>query len=143
MKTLTRHDFIAQKQAKCLDWKKSNLSDEEFLVIGNFSENYAFIIQDAAQEYHWTNNQATLHPFVFYYKYEANLCHRSYVLLLECNTHDTIAIHLFQCKLIIFLKEKFEVLIITYFSDGCAAQYKNCKNSINLCYHKEDFGIPA
>ena len=36
------------------------------------------------------------------------------MLLLECNTHDTIAIHLFQCKLIIFLKEKFEVLKITY-----------------------------
>ena len=65
------------------------------------------------------------------------------MLLLECNTHDTIAIHLFQCKLIIFLKEKFEVLKITYFSDGCAAQYKDCKNSINLCYHKEDFGFLA
>ena len=38
---------------------------------------------------------------------------------------------------------KFEVLKITYFSDGCATQYKNCKNLINLCYHKEDFGIPA
>ena len=35
------------------------------------------------------------------------------------------------------------MLKITYFSDGCAAQYKNCKNLINLCYHKEDFGIPA
>ena len=56
------------------------------------------------------------------------------MLLLECNTHDTIAVHLFQ--LIIFLKVKFEVLKITYFSDGCAAQYKNCKNLINLCYHK-------
>ena len=65
LKTLTRHDFIAQKQAKYLDWKKSNLSDGEFLVIGNFSENNGFIIQDAAQGYHWTNNQATLHPFVF------------------------------------------------------------------------------
>jgi hypothetical protein len=27
------------------------------------------------------------------------------------------------------------------FSDGCAGQYKNCKNFLNLCYHKEDFGI--
>ena len=143
LKTLTRHDFIAQEQAKYLDWKKNNLSDGEFLVIGDFSENYAFIIQGAAQGYHWTNNQATLHPFVFYYKYEGNLCHGSYVLLLECNTHDTIAVHLFQRKLINFLKVKFEVLKITYFSDGCAAQYKNCKNFINLCYHKEDFGIPA
>ena len=59
MKTLTRHDFIAQEQAKYLDCKKNNLSDGEFLVIGDFSENYAFIIQDAAQGYHWKNNQAT------------------------------------------------------------------------------------
>ena len=98
MKTLTRHDFVAQEQAKYLDRKKSNLSDGEFLVIGDFSENYAFIIQDAAQGYHWTNSQATLHHFVFYYKYEGNLYHGSYVLLLECNTHDTIAVHLFQRK---------------------------------------------
>ena len=28
-------------------------------------------------------------------------------------------------------------------SDGCAAQYKNRKNFINLCYHMEDFGVPA
>ena len=27
LKTLTRHDFIAQEQAKYLDWKKNNLSD--------------------------------------------------------------------------------------------------------------------
>jgi hypothetical protein len=32
---------------------------------------------------------------------------------------------------------------ILYFSDGCAGQYKNCKNFINLCHHKEDFGIEA
>ena len=28
-----------------------------------------------------------------------------------------------------------------YFSDGCAGQYKNCKNFINLCLHEKDFGI--
>ena len=125
LKTLTSHDFIAQEQVKYLDWKKSNLPDGE------------------TQGYHWTNSQATLHPFFYYYKYEGNLYHGSYVLLLESNTHDTIAVHLLQHKLIFFLKEKFEVLKITYFSDGCAAQYKNCKNLVNLCYHKEDFGIQA
>ena len=77
LKTLTRHNIIAQEQAKYLDRKKSNLFNREFLVIGNFSENYAFTIQDAVQGYHWTNSQATLHPFVFYYKYERNLCHGS------------------------------------------------------------------
>jgi hypothetical protein len=32
---------------------------------------------------------------------------------------------------------------IIYFSDGCAGQYKNCKNFIILCHHKEDFGTKA
>lgn len=30
-----------------------------------------------------------------------------------------------------------------YFSDGAAAHYKNRKNFINLCHHKQDFGVPA
>ena len=32
---------------------------------------------------------------------------------------------------------------ILYFSDGCAAQYKNFKNIINLCHHYIDFDITA
>ena len=32
---------------------------------------------------------------------------------------------------------------ITYFSDGCAGQYKNRFNLSNLCHHERDFGIPA
>eukprot|EP00731_Ephydatia_muelleri_P035604 Em0140g7a len=32
---------------------------------------------------------------------------------------------------------------IIYVSDGCAAQYKNCKHFLNLCLHLVDFGVPA
>ena len=32
---------------------------------------------------------------------------------------------------------------LIYFSDGAASQYKNYKNFINLCYHENDFGVPA
>ena len=32
---------------------------------------------------------------------------------------------------------------IEYFSDGCAAQYKNRKNFMNLCMHEQDFGVKA
>ena len=33
--------------------------------------------------------------------------------------------------------------MLFYFSDGCAGQYKNCKNFINLCHHCDDFGLDA
>ena len=51
-----------------------------------------------------------------------------------------------QKKLVEFLTEKIEGKTpkkIIYFSDGCAAQYKNCKNFLNLCWHLIDFGVPA
>ena len=32
---------------------------------------------------------------------------------------------------------------IFYISDGCAEQYKNRKNFINLCYHQQDFIMDA
>lgn len=34
-----------------------------------------------------------------------------------------------------------QVSKVVYFSDGAAAQYKNCTNLKNLCLHKQDFGI--
>jgi hypothetical protein len=35
------------------------------------------------------------------------------------------------------------VTLINYFTDGCAAQYKNRFNFINICHHKTDFEIDA
>ena len=36
-----------------------------------------------------------------------------------------------------------EITSIEYWSDGCAGQYKNYKNMMNLCRHNEDFGLKA
>ena len=33
--------------------------------------------------------------------------------------------------------------MIQYFTDGCAKQYKNKKNFLNMTYHFEDFGVVA
>ena len=103
------------------------------------------MLQDAAQGFHWNNSQATIHPFVIYYKESDKLKHISYVVISDCLRHDTVAVHLFQRNLIHFLKEKFGTLPqkIYYFSDGAASQYKNRKNFINLCFHEADFGVPA
>ena len=116
------------------------------MIVGDFAENYSFIVQDAAQSFHWNNFQATLQPFVCYYKKLGHdeLFHTSFVVISECSTHDTVAVHLFQKVLIDFLSSNIaKPRFIIYFSDGCAAQYKNKKNFINLCHHEKDFGIAA
>ena len=37
----------------------------------------------------------------------------------------------------------FDISKVHYFSNGCAGQYKNCKNMLNQTYHFKDFGIKA
>ncbi len=147
---LRRHEFIAKQQSSFCKKRREQLEDGEFLVIGDFAENYSFILQDAAQGYHWNNAQATLHPFVAYYQeYDEDKDKRvekcvSVVMISSCMNHDTAVVYLFQKRLIEFLKGKFQnVQRIFYFSDGAASQYKNCKNFINLCYHEQDFGVQA
>ena len=47
-----------------------------------------------------------------------------------------------QRELVKILKETVPTITeVEYFSDRCAAQYKNYNNMLNLCRHKENFGI--
>lgn len=145
LKLLKRHDYIAKHQSQFCAEKKRTLGDGEMLILADFAENYSFILQDAAQGFHWNNAQATLHPFVCYYKDEEELKHLNAVIISDCLHHDTIAVHLFQKKVIEILKTKIpgEINKLIYFSDGAASQYKNFKNFINLCHHEKDFDMKA
>ena len=141
---LRPHSFIATQQASFYTAHKATLKRGEFLVTADFSENYSFVLQDAAQGFHWNNSQATLHPFIAYYLDSGEVCHLSYVVISDCLHHDTVAVHLFQKSFIAFLKKLLPARLhprnMIYFSDGAASQYKNRKNFLNLCYHKEDVG---
>lgn len=58
--------------------------------------------------------------------------------------HDTIAVHLFQSKIVLYIKQNLpKINKIIYFSDGASVQYKNRKNFINLSHHTQDFKIAA
>ena len=90
MKKLQTQDFIAKQQSKCLQMCKDNLELGQNVVIGDSAENYSFDVQDASQSFHWNNMQVTIHPFVCYYKSRGKLEHISFVVISECNTHDTV-----------------------------------------------------
>ena len=146
LKKLQLHDFIAKNQAKFLAEKKDSLTPGEYIVIADFSENYSFVVQDEIKSFHWNNLQATVHPFLCYYKNtDGKIQSVCFTIISENKEHNTIAVHLFQRKLVAFLTEQFgaKPKKIIYMSDGCAGQYKNCYNFTNLCHHEEDFGIPA
>ena len=131
LELLRPHSFIASEQASFYIKCKSSLQPGEILVTVDFSENYSFILQDAAQGFHWNNSQATLHPFVAYFVDREELRHLSYVIISDCLHHDTTAVYLFQKCFIAFLKsflnKELQPKNVIYFSDGAASQYKNRK----------------
>lgn len=143
MVRLAEHDYIAKEQAQFISSRKQTLEEGEVLVVADFAENYAFVCQDAAQGYHWTNTQATIHPFVCYYRSSnGNIEHISFVIISDCLEHTTTAVYTFQKRLVFFLKKYLNKLIkIIYVSDGAASQYKNRKNVANFRWHFEDFSV--
>ena len=142
---LLRHHQISREQADAFKRAKECLDDHTGVLVLDFAENYSFLVQDAAQGFHWDNSQCTLHPFVFYFKgSDGSIQHQSFCFISDMTKHSTAMVHTFLKTLIPLLKETHPQLQkINYYSDGCAGQYKNRYNFINLLFHEKDFGILA
>jgi hypothetical protein len=126
---------------------KCNLQSSEFVVLCDFAENCSFLLQDEAQGFQWNNAQATIHPFVIYFKKSDSLNteHENLVMIPDCLKHDFILVHNFQWHLMKFIDNTFESPLkkMVYFPDGSAAQYRNRKKLLNITCHIEEFGVPA
>ncbi len=125
---LQRHAFITRSQAAYMKAIKDGAMEGTVLIVGDFAENYSFVLQDAAQGFHRNNSQATIHPFVIYHRFPiasdmtTSLKSLSFVIVSDCLTHDTIAVHRFQRKLFVYLRDMFPIEMAIYFSDGAASQ---------------------
>ena len=149
LEVLKTHQFINNQQTKFFYSVKETLPVGTALVVGDFSENYSFVYQDAVQGVHWSNSSCTLHPWMCYFRDKDDKIKSLALLFIsDCLVHETVAVYAFQRKLIEILKDKltaegFSLEVIQYFTDGCAKQYKNKKNFLNMTYHFEDFGVVA
>ena len=132
--SLTRHHYIAKTQSAYLNSLKESIPPDEAIVIGDFAENYSFMVQDAAQIFHWTNEQVTLHPIVIYYlNADSKVDHKSYCFISDSLEHSTTAVYTFQKHFMKIITQKFSTIKNVHcFSNGCKAQYKNRFNFINL-----------
>lgn len=134
---LIPHSYIAKSQSSFLKNMKEHLTVDTVVVLMDFSENYSLTIQDEAQGYHWTCNTCTIHPVMIHLqndqgeKLTTSLC-----VISDDLKHDVAMVYETQTVLIKFLKDNFpHVKKIHYYTDCCAAQYKNKYNFLNLCHH--------
>ena len=113
--------------------------------MGYFAENYPFVVQDEIQGMHWNNSQCSLHPIVVYYRDGDVTKSHSICFISDDLNHDVDFVYVVVRETVSFITIFLidDLLHVHYFSDGCAAQYKNRKNFLNLCFHKEDFNVDA
>ncbi|KAJ8688286.1 hypothetical protein QAD02_024081 [Eretmocerus hayati] len=141
---LKTHSFIAKKQSSFFTFLKENLREREVLVSLDLAENYAFVAQDAAQAFHYNNDQCTLVTVVLYYMKDSKLCHQSMVIMSDNLVHDTVAVHCIQKIITDWIKLHLPLIKkIIYFTDGAPQHFKNRFNFSNLKYHKHDFQLEA
>ena len=124
---LTRHSYVAKSQSEYMNFLKDNIAKEEMIIQGDFAENSSFVVQDEIQSFHWENLQATLHPFVLYYRDDdGQLCHKSFCINSDVPDHNTTTVWTFLEALLQQVKIQHpSVGKIHYFTDGCGGQYKN------------------
>lgn len=68
LKVLITHSFISKEQCKFISDKKENLREDEILLQCDFAENYAYVAQNAAQAFHYNNDQCSVFTVAFYYR---------------------------------------------------------------------------
>ena len=77
--------------------------------------------------FHWNNWQLTLHPMVTYYNNSKEMKHQSIYFISDYMNHYSIFVYAFQIIVIDYVKELLpQINKVIYFSDDCAAPYKNC-----------------
>ena len=144
LQKLASHHLTALRQSAYFKELKQNFSSEECIVMLDFAENYSILIQEEVKSHHWSGKQATLHPFVVYYKTSEGIKNKCYCVLSDYLKHNAQSVHSFLCALI----PKLKVLVcnlkkIRFFSDGAGAHYKNKYNFANLSFLQTDFQISA
>ena len=105
LQNLLPHHFLAQNQSKTLEEIK-NLQEDEVLLQSDFAENYAYVAQDAAQAFHYKNDQCSVKTVIFYFRCEGDIAHYSAILLSPRTTHNTTAVYIMQPNLITLIKKR-------------------------------------
>ena len=78
---------------------KETFGENEAIVIGDFANDYQFLILDEIQSYHWNDEYCKLPPLVTYQMVASNMC-----FISDDNNHDTSSLYPVQTMLVDYLK---------------------------------------
>nr|XP_047140235.1 uncharacterized protein LOC124815519 [Hydra vulgaris] len=106
LEKLAPHSYLAKSQALYLRSRKEDMNEVTALFLGDFSENYKFVVQDEVQSFHWKNLQCTLHTVIIYFQKEGILKHKIYCVISDDMIHDVNMVGTKLCS----VDEKFALI---------------------------------
>jgi len=78
---------------------------------GDFAKNFFFVVQDEIQSFHWENSQATLHPFVAYYRHNDGTPENLNMMIIsDSKVHNSVSMHAFLEPALDLVKNKFPTI---------------------------------
>ena len=139
---LREHHYVANEQARYFKTKKENLQENQAVIVMDFSENFAFSLQESSQASYFNQKQATVLVAVAYTRSpEPNMppIPHSFIFLSDFLEHTTGVVRCFQKKLILEIVTRYpQVTQALWFSDGARQHFKNLKAFRELVEHKEE-----
>ena len=115
---ITEHSFLAKCQANFLKAKKESLKMNEGIVLGDFAENYQFLVKDEIQSYYWSREYSTythsLHILLTVVKIFNTIL---FVSSLMITTTIKILLVKYKQSLLITLKKTFQLCIRSSISE--------------------------
>ncbi|KAE8737960.1 hypothetical protein FOCC_FOCC016569 [Frankliniella occidentalis] len=100
MEDLVTHHFIYKEQSAFFNERLSTLKEGEVVIVGDFAENYTYVVQDCAQAMYFRQKQCTLHPFSVSYwdELKGGKVQKGYAVISDHMDHNTAAFYAFQKK---------------------------------------------
>ena len=141
-----RHKAITAKQDDSIKTLRKNVPPHQAVVVMDYSENYKVQHQDEVQTAYYRDKQISMLGAYAYYNTGdgEGIKEKGMVVLSDCLNHKTEAVYTGYRHIQDTLKEYDPELKKTILvTDGCAAQFKNCKQFANMCHHQEDFNNDA
>ena len=145
LKEYRTHKFLHQKFTEFYNKKKEELLPNECIIQMDYSENYKVVNQEEIQSAYYFDTQVSLlGAHVLFCQEDGLRKEKSFVVLSDITKHDTSTVYSCYKKIQSWIQNEVPNLQKTsLITDGCAAQFKNCKQFANTVCHVEDFGHPA
>lgn len=132
------HRYVANIQRETLKTLRLGLTDEEVIIIADFSEKFLTKAAREIQAAFFGKHQIS----IFTVRVHTKTKDYSYIIVSDAEKQSKYEVFAYFQKILELVKENHpNIRHAIIFTDGCAQQFKNRFNFLNMLHSQSDFGV--